>query len=122
MDSLVDHSAHYSELVSYFASYLRDMNAIISQVKSLAYTLINVPQPNVKTQIITNDIASVMSACKRTFDDIKRTESILRGHVKGKETPASSRMVLSNSNIQSIISPVKTTELQLDPQTEKMAN
>jgi hypothetical protein len=106
MDSLVDHSAHYNELVSYFASYLRDMSAVISQVKGLAYTLINIPQPAFKNSPIVNDISSVMSACKRTYDDIKRTESILRGHIKGKNSPSSSRITYSNNKVQEI-TPIK---------------
>lgn len=72
MDSLVDHNAHFQELVNYFASYLRDISATISEVKSLAYMLINVPQPNTKNIQVTSDIASIMMACKKTYDDIKR--------------------------------------------------
>ena len=60
------------------------MTATISEVKSLAYSLINVPQPNTKMMQITPDISSIMVACKKTYDDIKRAESIIRGHVKGK--------------------------------------
>lgn len=118
MDSLVDYSAHYAELVSYFASYLRDMSTAISQVKSLAYSIINIPQPPIKHASIANDIASVMAACKRTHDDIKRTESILKGHVKAKESPASSRVILSNNKIPQV-TPVKSAETEEEKQGEK---
>lgn len=72
MNSLVDHNAHFDELANYFASYLKDISSIITQVKSHAYSIINVPQPAHKNMVITSDISSIMAACKRTFDDIKR--------------------------------------------------
>lgn len=121
MDSLVDPNAQYEELILYFASYLREMSAVISQVKSLAYSLINIPQPAAKNPTINNDIASVMSACKKAFDDIKRTESIMRGHVKGKESPSSSRITGSNTKIQSI-TPIKCPELQIDFESNQLPN
>jgi hypothetical protein len=71
-------------LLNYFASYLRDISTTITQVKTLAYTLINVPQPQSKPSPIRTDIASVMAACKKTYEDIRRIESIMRGHVKGR--------------------------------------
>lgn len=73
MNSLVDYNVHFSELLNYFASYLRDMSHTIAYVKSLAYVLINVPHPQSAPTIVTADIASVMAACKKTYDDIKRT-------------------------------------------------
>jgi len=72
MDSLVDHNAQYNDLLNYFSSYLKDMIAMIGQVKALTYCLLNVPPPSNKNIAITPDVYSVMGACKRTHDDIKR--------------------------------------------------
>jgi precorrin-6B methylase 1 len=105
MSAETDHSA-YEELLNYFASYLRDIAATISQVKSLAYTLVNVPQPPLKNIQVAPDISSVMNACKRTFDDIKRVESIMRGHTRGKESESSqsaSRVQLSSGKKAAIL-------------------
>jgi hypothetical protein len=48
------------------------MTAMIGQVKALTYCLLNVPPPSNKNIAITPDVYSVMGACKRTHDDIKR--------------------------------------------------
>lgn len=45
MKSLVDHDAHFTDLLNYFGSYLKDMSITITNLKALAYTLINLPQP-----------------------------------------------------------------------------
>ena len=68
---------------------MRDISTIITQVKSHAYSIINVPQPAQKIMAISSDISSIMAACKRTYDDIKRVESILKGHAKGKGNDSS---------------------------------
>jgi len=49
------------------------MSVMINDVKKLAYSVINVQQPTTKVFNISNDIESIVKACKRTFDDLKRT-------------------------------------------------
>lgn len=45
---------------------------MILDVKRLAYSLINVMQPPSKAIVVSSDINSIINACKRTFDDLKR--------------------------------------------------
>lgn len=116
MNSLVDHNAHFDELANYFSSYLRDISTIVSQLKSYAYSIINVPQPSLKNMPITSDISSIMAACKRTYDDIKRVESILKGHAKGKgnESSASGSRVSSTKKIGASANKINHLQLQLE--------
>jgi hypothetical protein len=61
------------------------MSGMIAQVKAMVYSLINITHPTPRLCQVSPDIHSIMAVCKRTYDDLKRTESILRGHTKGKE-------------------------------------
>jgi hypothetical protein len=72
------------ELLQYFSSYLTDTTAAIADIKNLMYELIDIELPLAKGLTVPSDILSIMGACRRSYDDLRRTEAILRGHVRAK--------------------------------------
>ena len=85
MSAYLGSQPQLEELLSYFSSYLKDITRTVVQVKTLVYSLINVAPPTPKHQLDINpDPATIMSACKRSLDDMKRIESVLKGHLKSK--------------------------------------
>lgn len=108
MATFQEYAGHPEEMLNYFSSYLQDMSGMISQVKAMVYSLINITHPAPRLTQVSPDIHSIMAACKRTYDDLKRTESILRGHTKGKgaaetaagkASPVTKKYETSNSRV-----------------------
>ena len=85
MTSISFHQTQVTELLHFFSSYLADTMSSICTLKKLVYQLIEVQLPISPPQHVAPDIHQVMATCKKSYDDLKRTECILRGHVKAKE-------------------------------------
>ncbi len=84
MLNILDSQPSAEKLIDYFSSYLSDITLLIMDIKQQVYQIINVSTISQKKAIINNDIPSIMSACKKTFEDLKRIETILKGYIKGK--------------------------------------
>jgi hypothetical protein len=67
-----------------FSSSLQGIALTITQIKSLVYSLIDIGLPLQQPLSIPSDYHSIMVACKRIHDDLKRTEWILHAHVKAR--------------------------------------
>jgi hypothetical protein len=120
------------ELLGFFASYLRDMALSIRTVKNMVYALINVDCAVAPPPSPADDIHSLVTACNRTHEDIRRIETLLRGHLKGRERTnsipgpvpsclsspslAQSRMkeIAGNTHSTQMSRPIKADELRTD--------
>lgn len=76
--------SHPQELLEFFSSYLTDTCNTIANIKNIVYELIEIEPSQLSKKKVTPDIFDVMAHCKKTFDDLKRTECILKGHVRAK--------------------------------------
>jgi hypothetical protein len=77
------------ELKYYFSSYLSDAIAAINNIKHLVYDLISIELPQPPPNSVQPDILSIMVACQTCYDDLRRIENILRGHVKARKNKKS---------------------------------
>ena len=78
---------------------------IVTDVKTLLYQLIGIDQPPPKHSPISTDIHSVLLACNTAYEDMRRVETLLKGHVKGKiaaeihrQHTKDSRLTIHNSS------------------------
>lgn len=84
MEFKIDEASPYEELLNYFASFLQDILSIAKNMKTNVYSLIGIDPPNFKEIKVFNNIYSIMEGCNKSFDDLRRAETLLRGHLKGK--------------------------------------
>ena len=72
-------------LLKEFSVYMTNMTTAIQEVKLLVYDLIDISYPSSKKLTVLPEKLSLITAFKRNYDDLKRTESILRGHIKARK-------------------------------------
>ena len=75
---------HGQDLVDFMSSYLTDLGLAVHRIKSLVLQLINVKVSESQIMEVAPNTLAIASACRRTFDDLRRAESLPRGHVKAK--------------------------------------
>jgi len=63
---------------------MRDLFNVISNLKDVVYQLIGLQTPEPKNHHISSDIHSVLLACNTGYEDLRRVETLLKGHLKGK--------------------------------------
>lgn len=63
---------------------MRDLFNVITNLKDIVYQLIGVQSPDPRHQHISTDIHSVLLACNTGYEDLRRVETLLKGHLKGK--------------------------------------
>lgn len=88
-----------SPVLHFFSSFLADLLIITSDLKSHAYQLIGLQTPPFKRNAVQNNIYSIMEACNRTYEDLRRTETLLRGHLRGKKESAAERDSIRESRL-----------------------
>lgn len=72
------------EIVRYFSDFLSEINSIIQNIKKHTYELVDISVPNTSLLTVYESIASIISNTHKTFDNLKRIESIMSGVVKSK--------------------------------------
>lgn len=86
MNTYLPSQPQLGQLLLYFSQYLEEVTRSITQVKSQAYALLQVATPSSQMPAhVMPEPTAIMAACKRSLDDIRRIESVLRGHSKMKE-------------------------------------
>lgn len=75
---------HLKELLLYFSSFLTDALAAVTDLRVLIYELIQLNPPSSHSSPVLPDMTSIANACRKCYDDLKRSQSLLRGHVKAK--------------------------------------
>ena len=94
------------EITAFFVEFLQEMTQAVSQVKTEAYSLLDLPTPSSKQSLqISPDPIGIMDACKRTLDDMRRVESVLRGRSRGKN-----KIIESDNSGMRIVPPLTFIE------------
>ena len=101
---------HQAELTSehdiftFFSSYLRDLLQLASDIKISTYQLLGIDSLAPKYFVVNTNMYSIMEACNNSFEDLRRTSTLLRGHLKAqnskddkKESVKQSRDSIRNS-------------------------
>ena len=71
-------------MIRYFSDFLTEANLIISGIKQSVYEIIDV-HLNIQTgKSVQRSMSSIILATHKTFDDLKKIESVLTGVVKSK--------------------------------------
>lgn len=84
MDESFDSTQNTKDINTFLSSFFTDLGRTVSRIKDLVLTLINVNIPSLPDLEIGNDMLSIVSACHKTYNDLKKVESLLRGHVRAK--------------------------------------
>ena len=72
------------EMIRYFSDFLTEINLIIHNIKQYTYEMVGVCMPNTSLLTVYESIASIISNTHKTFDNLKRIESIMSGMVKSR--------------------------------------
>ena len=72
------------EMLRYFSDFLTEINLIISTIKKHTYEIIVVSIPSPTILKVYHSMASIISSTHKTYDDLKRIESVMTGVVKAR--------------------------------------
>lgn len=72
------------EMIRYFSDFLTEINLIIANIKDYVYEVIDVHLTPSKANTVFHTMSSIILATHKTFDDLKKIESILTGVIKSK--------------------------------------
>jgi hypothetical protein len=97
-----------AEMIRYFSDFLTEINLIISNIKDYVYEIIDVNLNPSKAKTVFQSMSSIILATHRTYDDLKKVESILTGVVKSKRLSLREHSLSSKKRS-------KTTYSRLEP-------
>jgi hypothetical protein len=97
-----------AEMVRYFSDFLTEISLIIANIKCTVYEIIDVQLSTQRVRSVMHSMSSVILATHKTFDDLKKVESILSGVVKSK------RIVSCHHSSQSFKKRSKTAHSRLE--------
>lgn len=72
------------QILPFFSSFLNDVIKITKDLKKHVYNLIGIDASHLRILNITSNIYSIMEGCHKTFEDLRRVETLLKGHLNGK--------------------------------------
>lgn len=72
------------EMVRYFSDFLSEINLIISNIKEHAYEMVDVVIPTPSILTVYESMASIISSTHKTYDNLKRIESVMSGVTKSR--------------------------------------
>jgi hypothetical protein len=71
-------------MLRYFSDFLSEINLIITAIKQHTYEIIEVAIPAPTVLKVYHSMASIISSTHKTYDDLKRIESVMTGVVKAR--------------------------------------
>lgn len=71
-------------MIRYFSDFLTEISLIIANIKDYVYEVIDVNLTPARGRSVSQSMSSIILATHKTFDDLKKIESILTGVVKSK--------------------------------------
>lgn len=71
-------------MIRYFSDFLTEINIIITGIKQSVYEIIDVHLSIQAGKNVQRSMSSIILATHKTFDDLKKIESVLTGVVKSK--------------------------------------
>lgn len=72
------------EMLRYFSDFLTEINLIISNIKQHTYEFVSVSIPNTTILKVYDSMASIIASTHKTYDDLKRIESVMNGIIKAR--------------------------------------
>ena len=72
------------EMVRYFSDFLIEINCIIDKIKMHTYEMVDVSLPTPTLLTVYQSMASIVAQTNKTYDNLKRIESVMSGLVKAK--------------------------------------
>ena len=74
--------ASESEILTFFSSYLRDILELASEIKKNTYSLLGLSVNPQRQLFVNKNVYSIMEACNHSYEDLRRTSTLLKGHIK----------------------------------------
>ena len=78
------------QLVSYFAEFLQEIGLVISSIRGYAFQLIDLTMPVPQANYVCSSMSSVIHNTHRTYQTLKKVESVLAGYCRAKPTQEAS--------------------------------